>query len=296
MNTVSGLLPQASSGLHVVAASAGTLSFLLIWLATVTGLVLRNGWIGTTIRHSTLHSLHMVGACMGLALGVLHGFAQLAAPSQKVRLLDLAVPFHNRYDRVGIGVGVLATELMLAAALSVVVQRRLGFTRWRMLHSLNHVAFMLLVGHILISGSDVGPAPVWMTVLGSWLLVLILWLASTVTGRDLGTDRSPGAGSAVAIEVDVASCRRFGFCEHEAPSVFKLRGDGRLAYQTHVPAARADDVLRAATACPVRAIMVRPTQNQRLTSPPNPGVVEPDLPLPGRVVPLRSKGSGRSQK
>lgn len=288
-------LIQAASGVHLVAASAGGIAFLLIWLATVSGIVLRNGWVGTTIRHSTLLSLHMVGATMGLTLGVLHGFIQLAAPVHKLRLVDLAVPFGNPYDPIGIGVGVLGTEIMLAVAISVAVQRKLGFTRWRLLHNLNHVAFMLLVGHILISGSDVGPPVVWMSVLGSWLVVVLLWLLSTATGQGgAATRRSSGrARPEVRVDVDVQTCRRFGFCEHEAPGVFKLRSDGRLAHQAYISTEQVDDVLRAATACPVRAISVGPTQTQRLTSPQQGGET-PDE--PARVVPLRDRGPGRSHR
>lgn len=295
---------QAATGVHLVAASAGTVSFLLIWLTTVSGIALRNGWLGVTVRHSSLHAVHMVGASTGLLLGVLHGVAQLAAPVVKVRPVDLLVPFGNRYDPVGIGVGVLGLEIMLAAAVSVPLQRRLGFTRWRLLHNLNHVAFMLLVAHVLISGSDVGRSPVWLTVLGLWLLAVLAWAAGATGGRWTGA--ADDARPAVRVDVDAATCRRFGFCEHEAPDVFRLRDDGRLAYRTHVPQSGSDAVLRAATACPVRAILVRPVQGQRLTGPAGPD--DPDDPGGpngaadlddtdgrGRVVPISPAGRRRSR-
>lgn len=316
MTTAAGpAFSQASTGVHLVAASAGTVSFLLIWLTTVTGIALRNGWLGVRIRHSSLHGLHMIGASTGLILGLLHGVAQLAAPVAKVAPVDLVLPFGNRYDPVGIGVGVLGLEIMLAAALSVPLQRRLGFTRWRLLHNLNHVAFMLLVAHVLISGSDVGRSPVWLAVLGLWLLAVLAWAAGATGGRWAAT----GAGGpladarpAVRVDVDAATCRRFGFCEHEAPDVFRLRDDGRLAYRTHVSQDRSDAVLRAATACPVRAVLVRPVQGSQLTAPttgpvpvsttgpagtPSPpgdpdGYFDPgDTDGRGRVVPLAHRGS-----
>jgi sulfoxide reductase heme-binding subunit YedZ len=294
VNTAVGpAFSQASAGVHLVAATAGTLSFLLIWLTTVSGIALRNGWFGIKVRHSSLHGLHMIGASTGLVLGLLHGFAQLAAPVAKVRPVDVLVPFGNRYDPVGIGVGVLGLEIMVAAAVSVALQRRLGFTRWRLLHNLNHIAFMLLVAHILISGSDVGPPWVWLSVLGLWLVAVACWLAGATAGR-WSDGRGPAAATrpAVRVEVDAASCRRFGFCEHEAPDVFRLRSDGRLAYRTHVSQAGSDAVLRAATACPVRAILVRPVQTQRLTgpgAPPDPGGPGG----PGAADPTETDGRGR---
>ena len=58
------------------------------------------------------------------------------------------------------------------------------------------------------------------------------------------------------VNVDPSRCVRFGFCEHEAPEVFQLRGDGRLTYRPAVPDGQVEQVLRAARVCPARAIML----------------------------------------
>jgi ferredoxin len=49
---------------------------------------------------------------------------------------------------------------------------------------------------------------------------------------------------------------RFGFCEHEAPEIFQLRGDGRLTYRPGVPASQLQQVIQAARVCPARAIVL----------------------------------------
>src|SRR3954451_4046265 len=153
-----------SQTVHSVAATVGFTSWLLLWSAVVLGLMLRNGWASTRVRHSTVEAAHRALALVGLALGVVHGGAQLAAPNGIVRLVDVAVPFVNPYDPVGVGAGTLALELFLAVALSVPIRKRLGHPRWRAVHTLTYAAFLLLTGHLLISGSDVGPAWVWRSV------------------------------------------------------------------------------------------------------------------------------------
>lgn len=250
---------SASESVHLVAATVGFISLFLIWVSVVWGLVLRNGWAATRMRHASIQGIHMITAVMGLTLGLVHGFTQLAVPLGPVRLVDVVVPFANTGDPIGIGIGVVALELMIAAALSVVVQRKLGFNRWRALHLLNHVAFMLLVGHVLMSGSDTTPRFVWGSVLVGWLLVVALWLSSTRrsgqatrrVGERFGVTRRRDE---VVVAVDSARCARFGFCEHEAPDVFTLRSDGRLAYRVSVPADLAGDIVRAIDVCPRRAI------------------------------------------
>lgn len=247
---------------HSVAATVGFASWLLLWSALVLGLAVRNGWASTRVRHSTVHAVHVTLALLGLTLGVVHGAAQLAAPNGIVRLVDLAVPFVNPSDPVGVGAGALSLELLLAGALSVPLRKRLGHARWRAVHGLTYGAFILLTAHVLISGSDVGPTWLWASVLAACLVVVVLWLASTglaerARGRFASRSLDRGRAQTLAVDVDAARCQRFGFCEHEAPDVFRLQGNGRLAYRAHVPAASAESVIRAVEVCPARAIALR---------------------------------------
>ena len=260
------------TGVHVIAATVGFISFFLCWLAIVWGLVLRNAWASTRLRHSTVYGIHHTVALLGLCLALVHALAQLAAPQGPVRLVDEVLPFLNPVDPVGIGVGVVGLEILLAAALSTLIQRRLGFSRWRALHALTYVAFMLVVGHVLLSGSDTGPTWVWGSVMVAWLSTVVLWVTSTSWFGDRWR-RVAGTGGAgptldVTIGVDPVRCGRFGFCEHEAPQVFSLRGDGRLSYAASVPAEQLDGVLRAMKACPARAISVNHAPTLVVTGPP----------------------------
>jgi ferredoxin len=76
------------------------------------------------------------------------------------------------------------------------------------------------------------------------LAVSLIVLASTSRRR----------GRSVVVNVDPVRCARFGYCEHEAPSVFQIRREGRLTYRARVPAAEVDSVIRAVEVCPARAI------------------------------------------
>jgi ferredoxin/DMSO/TMAO reductase YedYZ heme-binding membrane subunit len=252
---------QAQQSVHLIAATVGFISFFLIWLAIVWGLVLRNGWASTRIRHSTAYGIHQTLALLGLCLAVVHAGAQLAAPLGTVTLMHEFVPFINPSDPVGIGVGVVGLEMMVAAALSILIQRKLGYSRWRALHSMTYVAFMLVVAHVLISGTDTGPVWVWGSVMGAWLSTVALWFTTTTwmrSGLHAVADRFSVQRRAaeVTVDVDAVRCARFGFCEHEAPDVFQLRSDGRLSYSASVPAENLDAVVRAMRVCPARAISV----------------------------------------
>lgn len=272
---------SAEQSLHLVATTVGFLSFFLIWLTVLWGLFLRNGWALTWIRHATLLATHTTLALLGLCLATVHAGVQLVKPGNLFRLVDLLVPFTFWRDPIGVGVGVIGLEILVAVALSVVVQRFLGYSRWRALHALTYVAFTLVVAHILISGSDLARPPLLVGVLGAWLVTAVVWLATTPVVANLRR-RADGRTSVkqrsqeITVNVNAQLCARFGFCEHEAPEVFRLRGDGRLAYRASVPPEEATPVIRAAEVCPARAITLTRVPTTVLT--PQPGGFRPGSP------------------
>src|SRR6266545_3432203 len=206
------IMPIEQQSVHIVAASVGFLSLLLLWLTAIWGTLLRLGWGLTRVRHQTLYGVH-----------------------QTMTLLGLAV--------------------------SVLIQRRLGYHRWRMLHIGAYLGFTLLCAHVLISGSDTKSVWVRGLVGAAWLSTLLLRIvttqrAATMPKRMAERMAARLSGRQVMVNVDPTHCVRFGFCEHEAPEVFQLRGDGRLTYRPAVPAGQVEQVIKAARVCPARAIVL----------------------------------------
>jgi sulfoxide reductase heme-binding subunit YedZ len=265
----------AQESVHLIAATVGFISFYLLWLAVMFGLFLRNGWALTRVRHSTLQGTHQMVASLGLCLAVVHAFAQLAAPGGPVRLVDEFVPLLNTADPLGIGLGVVALELLVATALSALIQRKLGYSRWRALHGLTHAAFLVLAGHVLFAGSDSGHPLAWISVLAAVAVAVLAWIASTawltVVRRRLRSGSAADQREHQSeVHVDPQRCARFGFCEQAAPEVFKLRTDGRLAYRAGVSDDEIDGVIQAIEICPARAIALHRSPTSVISPPPPP--------------------------
>ena len=253
------MLRTAQDSVHLVAATIGFVSYAALWGGTLWGTVLRSGWATSRLRHQTVYSVHMHVVLLGLTLGIVHGIVQMAAPYGKVRAIDVVVPFIDRADPIGVGLGVVALELMIATALSVLVQRKLGYARWRALHSLGYLSFTMVAAHLLISGSEMYPAPVRTAVAGSWAVVVLAGVSTVAPVARMPRavlDRlSPRhRAEEVTVAVDPGKCGSFGFCEQEAPGIFTLRSDQRLAYRSVVPSDQAEAAMRAAVVCPARAI------------------------------------------
>jgi ferredoxin/DMSO/TMAO reductase YedYZ heme-binding membrane subunit len=313
---------DAAQSVHLVAATTGFLSYVLLWATIMWGLVLGRGWTMTRFKHSNVYATHMTLALIGMTLGWGHAFTQLANPVGTVFLLDEFLPFANSHDPLGIGAGVVATEIMTALLISMPLQRKLGYSRWRLLHSLAYASFTLLAGHVLLSGSDVGPLYVKIPIAALWASTVVAWvvlsgrpsrgeeaLASGMGAEPVaepvggpvaepvgggrrsagrrGSGRRGGAGAGSAgVQVDPGKCARFGFCEQEAPDVFELRTDGRLGYRTTVSAEEIEAVARAVKVCPARAIKMTRTAPQTDPRPEEPAP-EPAGGRPDNVTDLR---------
>ncbi len=262
----------------VIANGSAFLSYFLIWAAIVWGILLRNGWAVTRIRHSTVYAIHQTVALMGLILGGVHAAALEVARGDQIRLADTVIPFagyfsifghSERYyydlaatpvNPLGISLGVLGLEIMVVAAASIMVQRRIGYSRWRGLHSLTYGAFSLVVAHVMMTGATVGPVWIWASVSASWVSTLVLWLAAPrlmamfdgPLGQALGLGGSPQP--TMLVNVDTRVCGRAGFCTHAAPNVFRLRGNGKLVHRARITLDEVEAVSRAVEVCPVRAI------------------------------------------
>jgi sulfoxide reductase heme-binding subunit YedZ len=237
----------------------GFLSYVLLWATVVWGALLGRGWAMTRFKYSNVYAAHMTLALIAMTLGWGHAVTQLANPVGTVFLIDEFIPFVNGHDPIGIGVGVVATEVMTAVLVSVPLQRRLGYRRWRGVHSLAYASFALLAGHVLLSGSDVGPLYVKIPVIALWLSTVVLWLGASRWRRKGATAPSGGVGDGqrAQLHVDPGRCTRFGLCEQEAPDVFELRGDGRLGYRMSVSGEQIDAAARAVRVCPARAVSMR---------------------------------------
>jgi sulfoxide reductase heme-binding subunit YedZ len=280
-------------GVGLLANSTGFLSFFVLWIAIIWGIVLRNGWASTRIRHSTAAGIHTTIALFGLSLGVIHALAVEAGRGEHIRLVDVVVPFADKLpfgpapepyfndtaatpvDRLGVTVGVIGLEVVLAIAVSILIQRRLGYRRWRALHGLAYAAFLLIVAHIVIVGPGTGSGWIQVTVLACCAITLVLWLGSplwaAIADSRLGRAMSMAHGgqAMMTVNVDTLRCQRSGFCVQTAPAVFRMHGDGRLTYRASVDATNVEAAIRAAETCPTRAIVVGLAPTSVTTSQPH---------------------------
>jgi sulfoxide reductase heme-binding subunit YedZ len=173
----------------ITSRAAGGAALLLASASVALGLMMSAKSPGPNKRD--LRVLHEALSLTTLAMAALHGLALLGDAFLNPGLAGIAVPFASAYRPLWTGLGIIAGYGLAALGLSYYLRDRIGVARWRRLHRLTAVFWLLAVVHTIGAGSDAGQ--VWFLaisgalVMPAALLLLLRWLgraASPAVGFD----------------------------------------------------------------------------------------------------------------
>lgn len=254
------------SGVRSVAALSGRLAYLAMCLTLCWGVLTATGWIRRITGHQAIRSGHLVLAVFTLSLATVHGLSMLFLDEQLVVGTQVIVPFLNGYVRHALGI--IALELMIAIAITAGMHRFFRYRSWLWFHQTAYAATALGVVHswwgawangnfqvMWLAGITVTAPAIALTTI-RFLPVPLLVRLGLVGGADLPI-KPIDKTAPLSISVDNQRCHRYGFCQSEAPEVFQLREDGRIAYRKSPDVIHNLDVVSAARSCPMRAIQLK---------------------------------------
>ena len=160
----------ASNPLWYATRSSGLAAFVLLTLSVVLGVIttqrIATGWW----PRFASQALHRNVSLLAVALLLTHVLTTLLDSYVSISWWAGLIPFTSSYERVWIGLGTLALDLILVVTLSSLIRLAVGHRSWRLLHWLSYVAWPLALTHYLASGTDA---------LASWSLAIAA--VSTVT-------------------------------------------------------------------------------------------------------------------
>lgn len=136
----------------IVSRGSGIAALLLSSGAVALGLLMSGRFARS--RAKDLRPLHEALSLATLAALVLHATALLGDAYLSPSLADITVPFVFDYEPLWTGIGVITGWLLIALGLSYYTRARIGVERWRKLHRLTALAWLLAIGHSLGSGTD----------------------------------------------------------------------------------------------------------------------------------------------
>lgn len=139
----------------ITSRAAGVTALLLASLAVSAGLLM-GGRLIHGRRAQDVRALHEVLSLATLGALAVHGLSLLGDSYLRPSLADIAIPFVSSYARWWTAAGIVGAWGLGVLGLSFYARRHIGTARWRSLHRLTALAWLLGVVHALGEGSDRG--------------------------------------------------------------------------------------------------------------------------------------------
>lgn len=141
-------------GWWIASRASGITAFLLVACSVVLGLAMATKILRGRAKPKTLVKLHEHLALAGLVAIAVHAITLLGDHWLNPGVGGLLVPFTMSYRPLFSGLGILGAYLAAALGLSFYVRKHIGTKRWRSLHRLTLLVYVLAVVHALGAGTD----------------------------------------------------------------------------------------------------------------------------------------------
>ena len=161
----------------------------LLTLVTVFGIVARHTRAGGRLPGFVVPALHRNLSVLCVALLLVHASSAVLDEYVDIRWWQVFVPWALSYSPWWLGLVTVASDLVLAAALSSAVRTRLGYRAWRLIHWTTYGAWALGVAHGLGIGTDSRELWVRLVYVAS-LGCVTLAIVARLAGHALRTRRS----------------------------------------------------------------------------------------------------------
>ncbi len=148
-------------GWWLASRASGIVALILIALSVAIGLAMAAKAFRRPGLPRTLIAVHEHAALAALVAIAVHGITLLGDGFLRPGIAGIAVPFAMDHEPLFTGLGIIGGYLAAILGLTFYIRRRIGTRRWRNLHRLTPLVYVLGVVHTIGSGSDAGTA--WMT-------------------------------------------------------------------------------------------------------------------------------------
>ena len=148
---------------HFMLFYAGVFALIGLTASVMVGLVATDRTVMTPGHRVMAQAVHRAVSFGALAFLVIHIVTEILA--QRVHVIDAFIPFLSPFRTFYIGLGTIASDLILLIVVTSIVRKR--FTahgkawRWRAIHYSAYAAFVFGVLHGLLGGRDAKPYVDW---------------------------------------------------------------------------------------------------------------------------------------
>jgi sulfoxide reductase heme-binding subunit YedZ len=146
--------------LWYAARGSGLVSLLLLTASVVLGIVTTARWSNERWPRFTISFVHRNVSFLAVVFLVVHIATMVLDGFAPIGWLDTVIPFTSPYRALWLGVGVLASDLLVAVVVTSLLRNRIGARTWSLVHWLSYPLWALAVVHGLGTGTDTRTAVV----------------------------------------------------------------------------------------------------------------------------------------
>ena len=145
---------SSSKALWYLTRGTGLVAMLLLSASVVLGVLEINRWATPSWPRFVTAGLHKNVSLLSVAFVAVHVATTVVDGFAPIGWLDAVVPLHSPYRPIWLGLGAVATDLLIAVTLTSLLRRRIGYRAWRIVHWAAYAVWPVAVVHGLGTGSD----------------------------------------------------------------------------------------------------------------------------------------------
>lgn len=134
--------------------ATGLVTLILFTLVVALGTLVANRVGGTVVGRFEINELHRSASMVAMVFLALHVTTTVIDSYAPTGWLSILVPLASRYKTLGVAVGAVAVDLVLAVWVSSLLKVRVRYESWRFLHWFSWLAFASALAHALLTGTD----------------------------------------------------------------------------------------------------------------------------------------------
>jgi methionine sulfoxide reductase heme-binding subunit len=174
--------------LWYVARGTGITAVALLSLSVALGIVTTMRWAAPEWPRFVTAALHKNISLLAVTFLGLHVATTVLDPVSPVHLFNAIVPFTGSYRPLGVGLGAVAFDLLLALIVTSLLRKHIGYRMWRAVHWSAYACWPVAMLHGLKAGSDAqaGWAQLVYTACATVVCAAVIWrLAVPVPRREV---------------------------------------------------------------------------------------------------------------
>jgi predicted ferric reductase len=157
--------------------ATGIVALILFTMVVSLGTLVANRIGGTIVGRFEINELHRSLSMVALTFLAIHILTTVMDSYVPTGLISAFVPMTSDFKRVGVAIGAVAFDLILAVWISSLLKLRIANTSWRFIHWFSWLGFTTALVHAYMTGTDsrTGIGLVLVATCGAVVAAAALW-------------------------------------------------------------------------------------------------------------------------